>query len=764
MSSLTGNNFQTGQNLENISPVSTALNGINQRITGITYDGITESTTISNNLIITDGKNLFINNYNVDARIDQLDADLNVVENSIIDIQNVNDEQNIDIDLLQSEMDTVQSDISVIENSIIDIQNVNSTQNTDIDLLQSEMDTVQSDITTLNTQITGISYTTGTDTTQIDNNVVIPVGKTLTLNGSDVDTRFTGIETKTTGITYNSGTTTTTISNPNIVLNGYINAISNSINNVSNLYINSGGAVYIGGNAINTSALLTLNNTWTGTNSFNTSLPTSTLTPTNTTDLTTKTYVDTKISSLVNSAPTTLDTLNELASALGNDPNFATTMTTLIGTKTTLSGVQANNNIWTGTNSFNTSLPTSTLTPTNTTDLTTKTYVDSQVGTKTTLSGVQANNNIWTGTNDFTANDCTVALQLANTDSSQAASTAFVQQQFDYFLSHNNIYTGETMTQNFTNTNITVPTQSNSDTSQKASNSAYVINKIEQFRTSNQTLTGTITFSSQPYISSSIPVLDRGTAITTTGAVARDVGIDPVGYRTYFDDFYNQGIYFGQERDNDVFTCRDANIQYQVNTNGQVSYIPYFQSVNSQTAGHPGILACYTGGAAGRYAILNWYSNLYPFNTNNLASYECMVSNASVSTTNSTFYCTVGMTDQLFNNTNGYFWYYDAGVWKALVRKAGVTIVYGTVGSGWASPLRNKWIKLRMDYFVSGANITINWYYNNFTDNESETFTTTIANISGIDLGPTFRLEAGNSTEVIMYLDFQVVKYYADRN
>ncbi len=322
MSSLTGNNFQTGQNLENISPVSTALNGINQRITGITYDGITESTTISNNLIITDGKNLFINNYNVDARIDQLDADLNVVENSIIEIQNVNDEQNIDIDLLQSEMDTVQSDISVIENSIIDIQNVNSTQNTDIDLLQSEMDTVQSDITTLNTQITGISYTTGTDTTQIDNNVVIPVGKTLTLNGSDVDTRFTGIETKTTGITYNSGTTTTTISNPNIVLNGYINAISNSINNVSNLYINSGGAVYIGGNAINTSALLTLNNIWTGTNSFNTSLPTSTLTPTNTTDLTTKTYVDTKISSLVNSAPTTLDTLNELAAALFFDPNF----------------------------------------------------------------------------------------------------------------------------------------------------------------------------------------------------------------------------------------------------------------------------------------------------------------------------------------------------------------------------------------------------------------------------------------------------------
>ena len=51
------------------------------------------------------------------------------------------------------------------------------------------------------------------------------------------------------------------------------------------------------------------------------------------TDAYTKTQVDTKISNLVNSAPETLDTLNELASALGNDPNFATTVATQIGNK-----------------------------------------------------------------------------------------------------------------------------------------------------------------------------------------------------------------------------------------------------------------------------------------------------------------------------------------------------------------------------------------------------------------------------------------------
>ena len=47
----------------------------------------------------------------------------------------------------------------------------------------------------------------------------------------------------------------------------------------------------------------------------------------------TQTYVNTAIANLVDSAPATLDTLNELAAALGDDPNFATTVATSIGTK-----------------------------------------------------------------------------------------------------------------------------------------------------------------------------------------------------------------------------------------------------------------------------------------------------------------------------------------------------------------------------------------------------------------------------------------------
>ena len=53
-----------------------------------------------------------------------------------------------------------------------------------------------------------------------------------------------------------------------------------------------------------------------------------------------KTETDARIAAVVNSAPSTLDTLNELANALGNDPNFATTTANLIGTKLSLSGGQ----------------------------------------------------------------------------------------------------------------------------------------------------------------------------------------------------------------------------------------------------------------------------------------------------------------------------------------------------------------------------------------------------------------------------------------
>ena len=58
-----------------------------------------------------------------------------------------------------------------------------------------------------------------------------------------------------------------------------------------------------------------------------------------------KAYVDTSINNLVNGAPGALDTLNELAAALGDDSDFSTTITSSIATKLPLGGGTMTGNI-----------------------------------------------------------------------------------------------------------------------------------------------------------------------------------------------------------------------------------------------------------------------------------------------------------------------------------------------------------------------------------------------------------------------------------
>lgn len=58
-----------------------------------------------------------------------------------------------------------------------------------------------------------------------------------------------------------------------------------------------------------------------------------------------KAYVDAEVAGVVDSAPAALDTLNELAAALGDDANFSTTVTNSIGTKLPLAGGTMTGNI-----------------------------------------------------------------------------------------------------------------------------------------------------------------------------------------------------------------------------------------------------------------------------------------------------------------------------------------------------------------------------------------------------------------------------------
>ena len=70
----------------------------------------------------------------------------------------------------------------------------------------------------------------------------------------------------------------------------------------------------------------------------------------NSTKVATTAYVETAVSNLVDSAPGALNTLNELAAAMGDDANFSTTVTNSIATKMPLSGGAFTGNVTIGGN------------------------------------------------------------------------------------------------------------------------------------------------------------------------------------------------------------------------------------------------------------------------------------------------------------------------------------------------------------------------------------------------------------------------------
>ncbi len=93
---------------------------------------------------------------------------------------------------------------------------------------------------------------------------------------------------------------------------------TSSLSEGTNLYFTDERAQDAVGNAVGTG--LSYNDT-TGAISVDTST------------IATQSYVGTAISNLVDSAPTTLNTLNELAAALGDDANYASTVSTALGNK-----------------------------------------------------------------------------------------------------------------------------------------------------------------------------------------------------------------------------------------------------------------------------------------------------------------------------------------------------------------------------------------------------------------------------------------------
>ena len=116
-------------------------------------------------------------------------------------------------------------------------------------------------------------------------------------------------------------------------------------------------------------------------------------------DAATKTYVDSAIAATVAAAPAALDTLNELAAALGDDANYAATTTAALATKLPLAGGTLSGALAMGTSKI-----TGLGTPTAGTDAATKAYVDgpSGAGAKLNLSGGTMSGVLAMGANKIT--------------------------------------------------------------------------------------------------------------------------------------------------------------------------------------------------------------------------------------------------------------------------------------------------------------------------------------------------------------------------
>jgi hypothetical protein len=120
--------------------------------------------------------------------------------------------------------------------------------------------------------------------------------------------------------------------------------------------------------------------------------------PVNAQDAATKNYVDTTVAAVIDSAPAALDTLNELAAALGDDANFSTTVTNSIATKLPLAG-----GTMTGAIAMSTSKITGLGDPTANQDAATKVYVDTADALKLNLTGGTMTGNIVMGANKVTS-------------------------------------------------------------------------------------------------------------------------------------------------------------------------------------------------------------------------------------------------------------------------------------------------------------------------------------------------------------------------
>jgi hypothetical protein len=300
------------------------------------------------------------------------------------------------------------------------------------------------------------------------------------------------------------------------------------------------GSIY---QALSAKANLSGSNSFTGANDFTSgsiSAPTKTQ-GNNSTNCATTAYVDTAINNLIGGAPTALNTLSELASAINNNESYASTVTTSLAGKAGLSV----NNTYTGINDFTggTLRAETQVQGNNSTKCATTAYVDAGLSTKAnsanaTFSGTFqtqsfVDNGSATFNNGLTVTAGTVtmpnnALTISNINNLQSTlngkqatltfdstptsfsgnslTSGIIYQTLQNYalLGTNNTYTANN---DFTGGTTRVSTQTQGDNSTKCASTSYVDSAITSsslVHTSGvETITGAKTFSGQTTLGNS---------------------------------------------------------------------------------------------------------------------------------------------------------------------------------------------------------------------------------------------------------------------
>ena len=164
------------------------------------------------------------------------------------------------------------------------------------------------------------------------------------------------------------------------------NYTDNSITSHNN---NTSGVHGVTGNVVGTTDSQTISNKTLGTDLAAGGHKVSGLAaPTANADAATKLYVDTAISDLIDGAPALLDTLNELAAAIADNPNYATDISTSLGEKVAKAGDSMTGNLdFGGTNKV-----TSLASPSSNGDAANKLYVDNTAASAQSAAESYANN------------------------------------------------------------------------------------------------------------------------------------------------------------------------------------------------------------------------------------------------------------------------------------------------------------------------------------------------------------------------------------